>query len=253
MIEVLIFVGMVAAILQYLDASAGMSFGEITALLIVLGFAPLEVVPAVVLASAVLSSIAGFMHYRAGNVTFKKDHSLYVLAALCGFGIAAIVLGAFVATHIPEVWLTGYIGVIVIILGALILSKWKTKLKFSWPRLLGVGVLASFNKGMTGGGYGPVLASGQILAGVKSKQAVSITAISEGVVSTVGFLSFIFAFNAPFNGPLIAALILGGLTGTPLAIFSVKTIDPKHLRLAVGIVSMLLGLFIVGRFVLHVF
>lgn len=252
-IEVVIAVVVIAAILEFFDAGAGMGFGEITAILIAMGFHPLEVVPAVILASAVLSAIAGLLHMRTGNVDFWNPRTLRIWLMLTGFGIAAIVSGAFVAANIPEIWLTGYIGAIVVVLGVLILVKWKRKLAFSWKRLVGCGMLASFNKGMTGGGYGPVLATGQILAGVNSKRAVGLTASSEAVVSAVGVLTYLFALSVPFNWPLLFALVGGGMVGSPIAVYTVKKVDPKKLRLAVGVVSVLVGLFVLGRFVLHVF
>lgn len=243
----------IAALLEFFDASAGMGFGEITALLIVLGFQPLQVVPAVILASAALSALAALLHIRAGNVQMSEPRIFKIWAVMSGFGIAAITVGAVVAVNIPEIWLTGYIGVLVVILGALILVKWRRKLPFSWARLISCGALASFNKGMTGGGYGPVLATGQILAGVKSKRAVGITASSEAAVSVIGAMVYLFALQVPFNWPLVLALIGGGLIGSPLGVYTVKKVEPKYLRFAVGAVSVLVGLFILGRFILHLF
>jgi hypothetical protein len=40
--------------------------------------------------------------------------------------------------------------------------------------LLGLGLLGSFNKGLSGGGYGPLLTIGQILSGVNAKSAVVV-------------------------------------------------------------------------------
>lgn len=250
---VFVAIALIAVVLQYLDAAAGMGFGEITALLLIAGFHPLEVVPAVILTSAVLSAFAGFLHVRARNLNITNKRTMHILSVLIGFGIIAIICGAAVAVRMPEQWLTAYIGIMVMVLGVLMLMKWEKKLAFKWKRLIGFAIFASFNKGMTGGGYGPVLASGQILAGVKSKEAVGMTAIAESVVSTIAFAAFVVFFDVPFNGTLVSALLLGGFIGSPIAVHSVRIIEPKYLRLLVAIASLALGVFILGRLVWHVF
>ncbi|WP_229776939.1 hypothetical protein, partial [Alicyclobacillus cellulosilyticus] len=74
-------------------------------------------------------------------------------------------------------------------LGVIVILR-RSPILFSWRKLGFVSLVAGFNKGMSGGGYGPILTSGQILSGILNKQSVSITALAEGVVSLVGFATF---------------------------------------------------------------
>lgn len=243
----LIAAAVFAFILQFFDASVGMGFGEITALLLILGFAPIETIPAVILASAVLSLFASFLHHDFRNVDLSHDSpSLKVALILTGFGVVGITLGALVAINLPEFILKLYIGLLVSIIGITLIINHAKKREFSWGGLISLGSLAAFNKGISGGGYGPVLAGGQILSGVQAKKAVGITSLAEGLVSIAGVAAFFFISNN-FNWLLILALIAGGAVATPIAAYAVNKIEPKTLRKYVGVVSLFLGLALVAR------
>ena len=49
--------------------------------------------------------------------------------------------------------------------------------------MIGFAALAGFNKGVGGGGYGPVVTIGGLIAGVPVKSMLAVTAICEGTVS----------------------------------------------------------------------
>ncbi len=245
MIEFILIAFVCAFILQFLDASAGMGYGTLTAILILLGFSPLESISSVIVTSSVLSLFAGIMHHNFKNANLLEKQNKKILSILIGFGIIAIIFGSLIALNIPSNYLKIYIGFLIIIIGIFILIKKKTKYKFSWKRLMFFGSLASFNKGISGEGYGPVLAGGQILSGVKSKKAVAITSLSEGVVSLIGFISFlIFGSFTNINFSLILSLLAGGLISTPLAVYFVKSIKSKKLKYFIAGISIISGILI---------
>jgi len=222
-----------------------MGYGTLTPILLLMGFNPIEVIPAVILTSAILSLFAGFLHHGFDNIDFLVKKNPKILTTLISFGIVAIILGALVAVNIPEGILRVYIGLLIIGIGISILMYHK-KRPFSYKRLMVFASLASFNKGVYGGGYGPVLAGGQIVSGVEGKHAVGVTALSEGVVSTFGFLAYLLiSGGANMNWPLIISLLIGGTLSTPVAVLFVKRFHPKKFRYMVGAVSIVLGLIIV--------
>lgn len=54
---------------EYLDSSLGMGYGTtLTPLLLIAGFEPLQVVPAVLLSELLTGVTAGALHHRDGNV-----------------------------------------------------------------------------------------------------------------------------------------------------------------------------------------
>ena len=247
--EIIIPVVIAAFILEFFDDSVGMGFGEITAVLLLLGFAPLEVIPSVILTSGIMSLVAGLMHHGFKNVNFHfKGTDFKVASILVLFGAVGIIVGALLALELPETLLRTYIGLLVMGIGIVILVKKRMKFKFSWKKIIGLGSLAAFNKGMTGGGYGPVLAGGQIISGVDGKKAVGITAITEGFVCIVGFITYYLLGNSGIlNWSLISSLLLGGLLATPLAVYTVKKFPSKRLVTAIGIISIILGAMVLAK------
>ena len=69
------------------------------------------------------------------------------------------------------------------------------------------GTIASFNKGMSGGGYGPIVTVGQILSGVEGKSAVGITSLAEGLTCLVGVITYIFISKSPIDWKLAPWMI----------------------------------------------
>ncbi|MBD3330157.1 TSUP family transporter [Candidatus Peregrinibacteria bacterium] len=229
--------------LQYMDATIGMGYGNITPLLILIGFDPINVIIAVLGASVVLSITTGVLHHYYKNVDFSFDSPEFrITGILIIAGIIGVLLGVIIAVNISEKFLKSYIAILVIVIGALIIFKRQKKSKFSWKKLVGLGSLASFNQGISGGGFGPVLAGGQILSGVDARKAVGITALTEGIISFFA-ISFYIALNGigSINWLLILALIIGGLSSTPCAIYTVKKFHPKKLKFYIGLGSVILG------------
>ena len=240
--ELFISVIIISFIFQFFDSYAGMGYGTLTPILLLLGFPVIEVVSAVILASSILSLLAGFLHHGFQNIDLRTKKNKQILLILISFGIVAVIIGAFTAINIPEKILKIYIGLLIIIIGAS-LFIFKKKRKFSKKRLMFFGSLASFNKGISGGGYGPVLAGGQISSGVKSKQAVGITAFSEGVVSLIGFLIYLFINGMNHtNWGLVVSLLIGGIISTPLAVLGVKKTKSKKLKYYIAAASIMLGI-----------
>ena len=74
--------------------------------------------------------------------------------------MAAVIL----AVNLPKLYLKLYIGFLILIIGIFIVATLNKNYTFSWKRITILGLIASFNKGISGGGYGPVVMGGQLLA-----------------------------------------------------------------------------------------
>jgi uncharacterized membrane protein YfcA len=247
--EIIITVVIAAFILEFFDAGAGMGFGTLTPVLILLGYSPIVAVPAVLFCSSVLSLIGGVMHHTADNVDFFDKKTYKIIFVFLAFGFFAIFLGVFAAVSLPESAVDIYIGLLVLAVGIFIIRRHSRKKGFSWKKIIAFGSIASFNKGMTGAGFGPVISGGQILAGIKSKDAVGITAITEGTLSMIGVITFAFIGgpSRALNWPLIASLLLGGLVSIPIAVYTVKKLHPKHMRFSIGMISIIMGILLIAR------
>jgi len=256
-----------AFLCEYLDSTLGMGYGTtLTPVFLLMGFTPMQIVPAILLSELVTGLLAGIFHHREGNVdlkpksadifkitkmlsplgyieTFRKTVPLHLkvalLLAVCS--IVGTVAAVFVAVNIPKFWLNLYIGCLVLSMGIVILACFNKNFKFSWRRIGFLGLIASFNKGMSGGGYGPVVTGGQVLSGVEGKSAVGITSLAEGLTCLVGVIAYILVSKNPVDWKLAPFIIAGAVLSVPLSAKSVKLISEKKLKLAIALLTIVLG------------
>ncbi len=234
---------------EYVDSTLGMGYGTALTplLMLVLGLEPLVIVPCVLLSELVTGLSAGAAHHVAGNVSFSRSsRATRVAAVLSGCSVLGAGLAVAIALSIPAVWLKLFIGVVVLSMGVIILAAPRAGLGFSWARVTGLGLLAAFNKGMSGGGYGPLVTGGQILSGVQSKSAIGITSVSEGLTCAVG-LGIYLATGTAIAWNLAVPLMIGALASVPLSAFTVRRVGARELRTVVGAATAALGLLTLVR------
>ncbi len=220
----------------------GMGYGTtITPLLLLLGFAPLQVVPVVLLGQFTIGAIGGFLHHRVGNVNFLRGGMHIQIATILSVcSVAGTFVAVSIATSISTRSLTAFIAIVVIAVGILLLGTIKARFGFSYVKIIFLGIVAAFNKGLSGGGYGPVVTGGQMLSGLEGKNAVGITFLAEAITCLVGVILYIiFQEDADFS--LAPALILGGLFALPFSTWIVKRMSTNRLRIIIGLVVIVLG------------
>ena len=258
-----------AFLCEYMDSTLGMGYGTTMApLLLLMGFPPVQIVPAILLSELATGILSGIMHHRKGNVDFSPKsynprliaksinrsgwvHSfrnglprhLRVVILLVTCSMAGAVSAVFTAQVISKFWQQIYIGVIVTLMGVIILICFNRDFKFSWFKITFLGIAASFNKGLTGGGYGPLIVSGQLLSGVNAKNAVGITSLAEGLTCVVGVLTYIAISRNSINWQLAPFIIMGAICSVPLAVKSVKNIDSGMLKIIAAVLTIILGVF----------
>jgi len=265
-VAALIFLG--AVICEFIDASLGMLYGTILSpVFIIAGFDPLLVVPGILFSQAAGGLTAAIFHHRKKNVDFSLKSTdpqyikerlkalgykesfnrgvtkdLKVTLCLIFLGILATIFAAFVAINIPIVALKTYIGGLVLVMGIILLTK--TKFNFSWKRITGIGILSAFNKGLSGGGFGPLVTSGQMISGRAGKESIGATTLAEAPICITGFLVYFFTngiANWNFVFLLTAGAIIGALIGPN---FTAKFKDEKKLKIILGALVVGAGLWI---------
>jgi uncharacterized membrane protein YfcA len=258
-----------AFLCEYMDSTLGMGYGTtLTPIFLLLGFGPMQIVPVVLLSELASGLLAGFFHHREGNVNFKPKTTnvsvivkklkslgyvesfkqgiplhLKVALLLVACSIFGTIVAVFVAVNIPKFWLKIYIGCLVTAMGVVILVCLGKEFKFSWKKIAFLGIIASFNKGMSGGGYGPVVTGGQILSGVEGKSAVGITSLAEGLTCLVGIITYALVLKNPLDLKLAPWIIIGAVISVPFSAKSVKFISTKKLRLMIAVLTIILGTF----------
>lgn len=255
-------------VFEYTDATLGMGYGTtLTPVLLIVGFKPLEVVPAVLLSQLISNFLAALFHHREGNVDFKPKTTnlktiikklrslgyietmrqgfpphLKIALLLAACGIFGTIVAVLVAVTISKFWLNTYIGCTVFLMGLLILATLNKQFRFSKGKIISLGLIASFNKGMSGGGYGPVVTAGQILSGVEGKNAVGITALAEGLTCAVGVLMYALTAKQTVDWSLAPFVIIGAVCSVPFSAISVKKLNTKKLKLAIAVMTITLGI-----------
>jgi len=244
-----VLIVVMAFLCEYIDSSLGMGYGTtLTPLLLLMGYNPLQIVPAILLSELITGLSAAFFHHRMKNSNFKIGAiDLKIALVMAGCSIFGAVAAVFVALNLTKFYIKLYIGVLVFAMGVLILATLKRKFKFSWKKISSLGLVAAFNKGISGGGYGPLVTSGQILSGVESSNAIGITSLAEGLTCLVGVITYFSFTNHTVDWSLSPSLILGAILSVPLAAYTVKKFKRGPLRLIVGIATLLLGLFTLGK------
>jgi len=240
----LILVGIIAFVSEYLDSGLGMGYGTALApILIILGFDPLKVVPAILISQLITDIAACIAHHKLHNVNLEIKSKDFKAALILGLiSAVGVILSVIVALKIPKWLLTLYIGLLVLSMGVLILVTIKKPVQFSWRKLMAISFLAAFNKGISGGGYGPLVMGGQMLSGVCAKNAIGITAFAEAITCFVGFMIYLI-MGKSIDWKLTGLLVICATCAVPVAAITVKNINSERLKRYVGILITILGLF----------
>ena len=255
-------------LIEYVDSSLGMGYGTtLTPLLMIVGgFEPLQIVPAVLLSQLISGLLAGFAHHSVGNVNFKIKTTnvkhiikkikelgfvesfrrsipphLKITLLIASCSILGMLIAVFVAINLPTFYLKLYIGILVLAIGIVILATLNKHNGFSWKKITGLALIASFNKGISGGGYGPIVTGGQLIAGIDGKNAIGITSLAEGLTCIVGVIMYLVA-NHIIDWTLAPYLIIGAALSVPLSAYTVKKIKTTKLKVAIGIFAIILGI-----------
>jgi len=233
---------------EYVDSSIGMGYGTtLTPLLLLLGFELQQIVPAVLVQELLSGSLAAYTHHSLGNVDLRPGNTALKIGVLLGVcGLVGGGVAATVALQLPKTTMKAITGIIVVAMGVLVAFAGRLRLRFSWWRAGGLGLVASANKGLMGGGYGPLITSGQVVSGVATREAVAITSLSEALTCMGGLVGY-FVGGVHIFWPLAGGMMIGGAIAAVLGAVTVRAISPAKLTIAVSAGCLFLGAITVLR------
>jgi len=267
-LTIILFVTVVAVsgLFHYLSVSFGVGYGTaVTPVLLLMGFLPLQAVPAVLLAQLGGGLVGSVAHHQLGNMKLQtkaggttderrfdprdmlRSTDFRVVAILVACGALGVVAGAVVAVEIPVIVVEIYIGILVLGIGINVLLFGTRDRKFSWMRLTAFGLLGAFNKGVSGGGYVPLIAGGQIVGGREARSAVASTTMAVSLVCLVGFLSYLVIQQGDIYWHLAIAALIGTIVSAPFAALTVRRMKRQRLNLIIGAGTAILGLALLVR------
>lgn len=239
---IFLLVAALAFMCEAVDSSLGMGYGTtLTPVLLAAGFAPHSVIPAALFSQLLGGVFAGLLHHSYGNVDLRHNtpHSrvMYLLAAC---GIVGAVIATRLVVHLPPFYIKLYVGLLVLAIGVFVWFSPRLASRLSYGRVIGLGLVAAFNKGMSAGGYGPVVTGGQVLAGVNSKAAVGITAAAEAI-TCVAALATLYLVGGSLNWSLTLPLCVGAVASVPVAVNVVKHLPHHWVQRAISLGCVVLG------------
>ncbi|WP_436928032.1 sulfite exporter TauE/SafE family protein [Halosimplex amylolyticum] len=242
-------------VFETLDSASGMGFGtSLTPLLFSFGYAPLEVVPVLFVTETVTGLLAGVLHHEFGNVQFSVTPPLTdatrAVALLAGVGVLGTLVSigfAYLLVELPARAIEVYVALLVIAMGVIGLLRQLLPSEVSYRprRLAGFALLAGVNKGISGGGYGPIATLGQIYAGVYEKTATAITSLAEGIVSLVGAVAYfgLFLGGFPIEYGLFPSLFTGAFFAAIVAPYLVRVLPGRVLEYLIPLYAFAIGAF----------
>lgn len=224
------------------DGAIGMSYGVTsTAFSLSMGISPASASMAVHLSEIMSNGIAGWMHYRMGNVNWKLFKLLIIP------GILGALTGAYLVSSLEHysMYTKPLVSVYTLILGSVILSKafkaGKRKAgdkKIKRISLLGLG--GGFIDAVGGGGWGSIVLSSLIAGGRHPRFSLGTVKLTRFFIAMIGSLTFLIMLNsAPWSA--IAGLIIGSALAAPIAARISNRISVKVIMVAVGIIVILVS------------
>lgn len=241
----LLFVCVLAFVCEWVDASLGMGYGTmLSPLLIIAGFPVTIVVPAILISQACGGVTASYFHHQFQNAHFainergvSDDLRSVILIATLGT-IASIGASIVSIKFFSKEALSTYVGILVLVMGTL-MSIGFTFRHTKYAMVI-VGVVSAFNKGLSGGGFGPLVTGGQIVLGNKHHKAVSVTTFAEGPICIAGFLTYAIVSGIA-NWSVVIAMTIGAVLAGPIGAYTTMRLHKRHLKNVITVLLIVLG------------
>jgi uncharacterized membrane protein YfcA len=231
-----------------------MGFGTaLSPLLLALGHDPLAVVPVLLFSEAVTGLVSAAVHHELSNVRFSfrgpLNEASRLSLAIAGTGVISIITSVtltYFAFDVPKPAIKTFVAALVVLMAAAAMARHFTKrtAKYRPKRMIAFAAWAAFNKGIGGGGYGPVLTLGQLYSGVYEKSAAAITSLAEGATSVAGIITFFVleAAGVKLDLQLLPSVLAGSVLASILSPYLVRLMPNRALGYLIPAYALVLGL-----------
>lgn len=234
-----------AIIMEGIDSALGMMYGTIMSpILVLMGGSPSVIVPAITLSQAAGGLIATLRHnsFKNGDFSSFRTRDFKVVLAIVIPGLLAVTAGVIVALKVPAVIYNWYLGVLVIAMGVLCIRPFNYT--FRWWKIYLIGIVSSFNKAMSGGGFGPVTSTGKILGGLGAKVSVATTTFAEVPICIASFIIWAI-MKGGISWALPICLITGSIIGGYIGPYITFKFNTRWLKIGVGALAIISGLLVI--------
>lgn len=233
------------------DGAIGMSYGVTTASFsLAMGLPPASASMAIHISEVLSNGIAGWMHYKMGNVNWKL-FKILIMPAIVG-----AILGAYILSSLEHysAYVKPVVAVYTLVLGGIILMKAfnikKKKTASQKIKKIGpLGFVGGFIDAAFGGGWGSIVLSSLIAGGRHPLFSLGTVKISRFFIATLSSLTFFTMLGGRY-WEAVVGLIIGSALASPIAARVSNKISAKTIMVAVGIIVMLVSLRSVIMFIL---
>ena len=227
---------------ELIDSGLGMGYGTIlTPTLLMIGYQPQDIVPTVLFSELLSGFTASFFHNEIENVELGPRGKDFSAASILATGsIIGVTAGVFLSVNIPKEVLKVAVGCIILTSGLFVILVSRRVSEYKKWKMLVLSGVASFNKAVSGGGYGPLVTSGQILSGVQGRAAVGITSFAEAFTCLFAVLLFL-SQGGFINMHIFIPMCAGALLSVPCSVFAINKANEDHLKIVLGVLTMSMG------------
>lgn len=238
-------VGFVA---QVIDGAMGMAYGVISSsVLMAFGVPPAAASASIHAAEVFTTAATATSHMAHRNVSWRLFFPLAVS------GVVGAVLGVTVLTGIPGEAVKPFVATYLALVGLFILARAIREIR---PRHLRpawtapIGAAGGFLDALGGGGWGPIVSSTMVGAGVEPRRAIGTVGASEFIVTCTVSAAFVAALlsgrweeagDLRQHAVAVAGLVVGGLAAAPFAGLIVKRVPARPMTWGVGVVILCLA------------
>jgi len=236
-----------------IDGAIGMSYGVTsTTFSLSMGIPPASASMGVHLSEIMSNGIAGWMHYKMGNINWKLFKLLLIP------GIIGAVVGAYILSSLEHYsqYTKPVVSLYTLILGVVILSKaFNTKIiksvdKIKRVSLLGLG--GGFLDAVGGGGWGSIVLSSLIAGGRHPRFSLGTVKLTRFFIALMGSITFISMLKSN-HWDAVAGLVIGSAIASPVAAKISNRISAKAIMVAVGVIVIIISVKSIAAFLTKVF
>jgi len=225
-----------------IDGAIGMSYGVTTTTFsLSMGVPPAAASMGVHLSEILSNGIAGWMHYRMGNINWKLFKLLLIP------GIIGAVLGAYILSSLEHYshYTKPFVSLYTLILGIVIFTKaFNLKRKNASGKIKRIGLLGfggGFIDAVGGGGWGSIVLSSLIAGGRHPRFSLGTVKLSRFFIAVMSSLTFMSMINGA-NWNAVAGLVLGSALSSPIAAKISNKISAKAIMVSVAIIVIIISL-----------
>ncbi|MGN6637558.1 MAG: TSUP family transporter [Mucilaginibacter sp.] len=233
-----------------IDGAIGMSYGVTsTTFSLTMGIPPASASMGVHLSEVLSNGIAGWMHYKMGNINWRLFKMLLVP------GIIGAVMGAYILSSLEHYshYTKPFVSLYTLILSIVILKKaFQTGKKRANGKIKRIGLLGfggGFIDAVGGGGWGSIVLSSLIAGGRHPRFSLGSVKLSRFFIALMSSITFITMLNGA-RWEAVGGLIIGSALASPIAAKISNKLSAKTLMIAVAIIVILVSVNSIIKFLI---